>query len=676
MLKNIRYAAILLIILISALFVWAVLSYTHGHLSMPLDDSFIYFQLAKNITEGNIMEWSAGDGFTSAATSPLYPFVLAAGYGIGFKGDWIMAWALMIGASCLIASFFLLLGLSRRLLPAGSSEWWAWLAPFLFLLSGAQFWGYLSGMELALFATSLLAALVYALDYLDAKEDAGKKIQWKLAFWGGLTSVLRPEGLFVVLILAGVIIGRSALGKGRGAAVRQLPWLLLAAPAVIWMLTIFLLSGHFLSNAVYQKSYFHDPSLTPYTIFNYTFSNVKKILDNVYMVNHSPPFLILFFFIAAAGALLGEIRDRLPGRWTLIILVLVLGSFSTMMTLNSGWHQFRYQMPFFNLYLLAAGIGIATAWKGLSEKHRPWVSAVAAFFIVVLLVNLPRWVEAYGMNSKNIYEQQVAFGKFIERNIKKDAVIGLNDAGAIPYYSGKRCYDILGLATEDQSRWYRSGPGSLFEKFENLPADRLPGYFAVYPLWWFNQDILGRKVFEVKLKDNTICGDALKVLYEAQWAALRSGHGPGLDHGGLEIADRVDVADLLSEAAHRYEGSRTTVYASFAYGDGKGGGGKGLVADGGREIQCPGNGEKMTVSVDPGKSAVIAARLENKHLPLRLVVRINNRIAGMWEIQAAMGWQEPRLEAPAEFFTASSATVNVECDSEGLYSSYHYWVLQ
>jgi hypothetical protein len=82
------------------------------------------------------------------------------------------------------------------------------------------------------------------------------------------------------------------------------------------------------------------------------------------------------------------------------------------------------------------------------------------------------------------------------------------------------------------------------------------------------------------------------------------------DHAGWAIVDRIDVADLASEAAHHWAGA----LGRLRLGDpaaqwsivGRDVGAHGLVLDGGRTIR--GGAERFTITVDPGK-------------PVRLVLR-------------------------------------------------------
>ena len=73
--------------IVSVLYAWVLLHYTGGEWILPLDDTYIYLQYARNLAHGHFMQFNAGDPPTSGATSFLYPILLAAGYLIGFRSD-------------------------------------------------------------------------------------------------------------------------------------------------------------------------------------------------------------------------------------------------------------------------------------------------------------------------------------------------------------------------------------------------------------------------------------------------------------------------------------------------------------------------------------------------------------------------------------------------------------
>ena len=66
------------------LYVSVGLSVSRDPLLMPLDDTYIHFQYARQWAAGEPLRYFPGDPPSSGGTSLLYPILLAAGYRLGF----------------------------------------------------------------------------------------------------------------------------------------------------------------------------------------------------------------------------------------------------------------------------------------------------------------------------------------------------------------------------------------------------------------------------------------------------------------------------------------------------------------------------------------------------------------------------------------------------------------
>ncbi len=75
---------------------------------MPLDDAYIHFQYARQLADGEPYVYNPGEAPTSGATSFIYPYVLAVGYLLGFKGLNLGLWAMGVGTSTLLLSGWLI----------------------------------------------------------------------------------------------------------------------------------------------------------------------------------------------------------------------------------------------------------------------------------------------------------------------------------------------------------------------------------------------------------------------------------------------------------------------------------------------------------------------------------------------------------------------------------------
>ncbi len=139
-----------------------------------------------------------------------------------------------------------------------------------------------------------------------------------------------------------------------------------------------------------------------------------------------------------------------------------------------------------------------------------------------------------------------------KRSLPRDARIGVNDTGAIAFFSGQQVFDIVGLTTSGEARYWSAGAGSRFEHYERLPREVLPTVFIVYPPW-FALPRAVRAVLDRTHRERDHPGGATMVACAADYAQLGSGERPSLiQFWPLSARDTLDVADLDSEAAHGY----------------------------------------------------------------------------------------------------------------------------
>ena len=148
--------------------------------------------------------------------------------------------------------------------------------------------------------------------------------------------------------------------------------------------------------------------------------------------------------------------------------------------------------------------------------------------------------------------QQVSLAKWAAVALSRDARIGVNDTGAMAYFSNRTTFDVVGLTTSGEARYWTAGPGSRFEHYEHLPRNQLPTHFVVYPEWFGIPPLLGQEL-AYRFVRHTILGGATMAAYEARYDLLHSGDFPiSAPRGNPNVEDVLDVADLEDEAAHGY----------------------------------------------------------------------------------------------------------------------------
>ena len=631
-----------------------------GHPGAALDDAYIHFQYARAIAEGHPFRFQAGEPISTGATSFAWPALLALPYLVGFRGEHILwvAWFFSYLALAALAyeAYLLTVPLAGRGAAIGAAA--------MTLAFGGLAWGAASGMEVVPFAWVLAHAVRRASDWVDEPTRRTKRAFRWLVVIALLAPLVRPEGAIVSLVLGGGVLAHPRA--------RRIEALAFPLAALAPNLLLLLLTGHATSSTAQVKLLFGNPyfDVTDATIANARLL-VGTILDgDVWSAEFLPKGSAPFAFAGLAALVW---RGGISGRWFRAgaVLVLALSMFVPCVYVTFLWNRLRYLWPFapawfIGLACLARAVGTIVSRIDV----RGGVAAttlVAGAFAGALAVRLEWVIEDVAQSASGIDRQQAALGRWAANALPPSARIGVNDTGAIAYFGNRHTFDIVGLTTPSEGRYWVAGAGSRLEHYERLhlsaPAS-LPTHFIVYPEWMGCDAVLGRALHEEVVTDSSILGGQIMRAYEARWQFLGSGETPWTTTGNL--LDAVDVADLESEAEHRYEllgardGEQLAMESNAPDGS--------IVIDGGRTRRVR---ERFIAKLPPGRRAIVIGRVE---VASENVCTLHLHVGGH-EVQAARvepgAWTEVRFEVPSEM---ASATTSIEVIAEGsLFTSYHWW---
>jgi len=605
-------AIVLAAIAIAWAFAVTVLRHTRP-MGLPLDDSYIYLTYAKQIGRGQPFTYFPGGGYSAGSTSALWPMLLAPFWALGARGH-ALVWVSFAVSAALYAATAI--GVYRIVQPIAGRLAGA-LAPLVLLAIAAFAWTALSGMEVA-FASALLVAMIgllLAAPVVGASAGAPPR---KLAACLAAASLARPEATLLVLAIVAV----AAIDRIRRRELGAAAWWLvpLAAPAA-WLVANKLVAGHWFPNTGVAKSHFYLPG------FDWTYWRTAvwtltgRMLRGLFWDGSSP--LVwprAFAALWLAGAIRVIVWARRERRM-LAGVVIVAAPFVLMLAViaSSGlwsFQNYRYIAPAFPLLAISAGCALgplrgAPALR--SRVHAGLAIALVAGFVRAAIPGLGADARLYAQGAMDTNTQVVAIGEYLHARLP-DASVMFHDAGAIAYYGDGRIYDMLGLVTNHQAQIANNGPGARFELLESLPPEQRFTHFAYYPGWLGTTEFWGEVLLHTPLRPGfeprRLAGDADMQVIVASWDHVGTGERPLNDHAGWAVVDRLDVADLASEAAHRWAGAlgRRSVGDPTARWSvvGREAGAHGLVLDGGRTIR--GGTERFAIAVDPAR-------------PVRLVLR-------------------------------------------------------
>lgn len=644
-----------------------------GHPAAALDDAYIHFQYARAIAEGHPLRFETGEPVTSGATSLLWPALLAPFYLVGLRGEAILWPAWLLSFVALGALAWEAAKITERL--AGRAA--AVGAAAMVLVFSAFTWCAASGMEVVPFAWAMARATRRAADWVDdVPESRTPRRAWELVALAWVAALFRPEGAVAALYVAATLAGfpRTRVWKERALS-------LAAAGAVLATpLLLLLLTGSARSNTAIVKLLPGNPYYTGDALSHVVKDQVRQLVADLLNGDRfSQEFLPRAcgpVWMAGLGAIgvLGW-RDKKPWRAAGVLLI-ALTMFAPCFYYTFLWNRLRYLWPFATGWIIGLAC-LARVAGDLAANLRPrWRIAtpvLCGVFAGMLASKVDGAMDDVAWSASGIDRQQVALGHWAREGVPPGARIGVNDTGAIAYFGDHKTFDVVGLTTDGEARYWVAGQGSRFEHYEHLAGTgRLPTHFIVYPQWMAMPMVLGEELHSASVTDygRSILGGDTMVAYVADWSALGSGERPW-SAPDAEVVDALDVADLESEAAHEYplfgahEGQNVVHEGSSPDGA--------RVVDGGRARRWR---ESFVMHLPEGTASRLVLRFEAPS-GTTLKVLAGGVPLGDLDCEDETDWCERAVDVPARLAgPRTRIDVLVSGDGDAGATVFHYWGLK
>jgi hypothetical protein len=654
---------------------WAISSIrekTGGSPCAPLDDAFIHFQYARSFAEGHPLVYAPGDPRTSGATSLLWSFVLAIPWKLGLR-DVSLVWAAWaIGFACLGMLAWETRALASRLLPRGMAD----LAGVTALLFGGHLWCAASAMEVVPFAWVMMRTARLASEEIeeDGPAEGAKPLKFwprlltdeidhparrrptiELAIFGGLAPLLRPEGIVVALLAAFVLFVRD---RKRMA----IPLVGIVLPPLVYLLA----TGRATTSTTQVKWLLASPYVDGRTLGKTILLNVEILFTQLFdgkgpAKTFVPEGASVLFLLAPVALLFAaERRGRKFRAFAVFVVaigILIPTTYETFLA-----NRLRYLWPFtaaWAIGLAAVVDAIAVLAMRFDRKLESLRGIGAAVFLLLLVTKATETIEDVAVSAAGVNAQQVSLARWASSALPNDALVGVNDAGAIAYLSGRKTFDIVGLTTRNEALHWVSGAGSRFEHYERMAQrnERLPTHFVVYPQWWEISPLLGPELAERTVEGASVLGAPQMIAAPAKWDLLGSGERP---EAGGNVVDSLDVADVESEVEHAYDlsGSKRGDDALVLAGS---------RLDGGRIDRSR---DRFELRMVPGGRLIL--RLGTTAPLAHVSVSIDGKDAQFLELSDT--WQEHSLPIAAEL-AAGRHVVSIEAAQGQRFVSLHHWVV-
>jgi hypothetical protein len=459
-----------------------------GLSSFPLDDSWIHLQFARNLAEGQGFAYNPGVP-VAGSTAPLWTLVLAAVFTVFGSHPF---WAKPIGIALTLATALL----SRRLA-------WDWtgnrglalVAGVVTGIAGPLVWGALSGMEVALAALLVTAAMVCHMTERDRAT----------AVLLGLAALARPEAVLLIPLcwMARPITWRRTVIFFGATLVCLLPWVVFnltttgtplpaTASAKIQGGLVGFLSGARESIAT--------------TIFLRPWRFEMEWVRWLWLVNVLLPLLILLG--------LGNLGHRWGRAALLPASVLLLHPIG--MALLAPYRGPGFQEGRYSIHLLPLAIAVAAVGLDTVPRRRALRAGLTACFLIAAIAAVGPAASRYAWAVQNIDAMQVRLGEWVAAHTPPQARLALNDVGAIAYVSRREVVDVMGLVTPAIIPYRRQGEAGVLRYLERA----CPDYLIIFPAWFPELAAMSDRftpIHRVRLDHNEVAGADEMVVYETAW---------------------------------------------------------------------------------------------------------------------------------------------------------------
>ncbi len=539
--------ALAVMVVFVGFFLWREHAAT-GTFGFPLDDSWIHAQFARNIVLGHGFSYNPGVP-ASGSTAPLWTFVTATGYLV--TGDPVLG-AKAMGILFLGLSVYLVYMIVRTVTNDPRQ---ALFSAVIAASLPRLLWAGVSGMEITLAVALSLAGILTHILYA----SEGDKRQYFSTVLFGLATLARPECaiFFFAAVLDRALVNTFVRWRELAAREWVVPVLLHIALYAGVLLPFIVFSKRFgvgfLPNTAYAKALAWNQGLLAAFItssprellksltvhpFDYYLSFLRESLLNNPVLFVMVPFGFLKLTLSTPYA-----RET---RYQSFILPLIVVLFPLIIGIvvpfgHASYQEGRYAAPVAPLMLIIGTMGLYAAAsygarifseaKFMGSPARVVLERSLIWFFMALTLlaqgrNIWHRSKLYGREVANIEDMQVTLGRWIDQNLPHDAVLAVNDVGAIAYFSKRKVLDTVGLISPEVLDYRKQGESADAAMFSLLTSER-PDYAVLFPDWY--PESVRKSVFvpihRVVLRDNVISGGDEMVIYELDWDAFDSPEG-------------------------------------------------------------------------------------------------------------------------------------------------------
>lgn len=453
---------------VCALYYFIILTQNNGVFTYTLDDPYIHMSTARHLVESG--QWSAtGHGYTSASSSPLWVLLITGLFLVFGAAEWVPLFLSLLSGICLI---FVVYYITTEYVFSSALKLFVLISIFLIM---PMVFVTFTGMEHILHTTLHLAVVLVGLKFLDHLSRKVLIILFILIF---LLVFTRLEGLFLVLPFSILLF----YFKKRSQAVLMVVAAVL--PVGLPGLVSVVHGWPILPISVLLKTVADDG-----VVFWERFGAI--LLQLQYEKGVGAFWILSAVLIIALIFSVKMKMSTLTKRWLgLYVACLCLHIFFGRL----GW-GFRYEAYLIAIGILTFSIFIKEAFGRISIRKLVFTKRGALIGFVFIVIGVYSLVSRANEGitltpraSRNIYQQHYQIARFVG-TYYQDTVVGVNDIGAVGFYTDVPYVDLWGLADKEIGNLRLRGQYS-GEEIGRIAIERNMNIAVIYRDW-FQEGLYG-----------------------------------------------------------------------------------------------------------------------------------------------------------------------------------------
>lgn len=388
----------------------AVCGYSFIFFNYNVDDAAIYWRMSRNIVSHGIYSYNVENAPFDPASGTMYVLLGLIPEALGLD---IRIFFKLVG----IILFFLFAVRAVQLAGSNNDNYWKIIPAFALLLTPYTFIHAYSGLETILFSWLLFELFILYQKIADG--EASSHIN-SFSLVGLLLALTRWEGIAIAILCFLLLAVRLPSSRKRFLISFAVSFLLPLAVVVLW-----------------RWLYFGDPLPTSY-YFKSSTMNITERLHNFFWFHVER---IEWIILVSALLLILVAQRRMP-RFPAIGLVF------TMFLITGFYSQSELFMGFAERFVFALALPLVI-WFAVSIN---W--SLVPFKMAIIPMLLILWMPHHQKERIELKELATSFshqsflnflGLIMSPYASTGAVVGLDVAGAVPYYSTWHTVDYFGL---------------------------------------------------------------------------------------------------------------------------------------------------------------------------------------------------------------------------------------